>query len=443
MRETRLSSRISQNNSVFLHRLPNELIVETFLFGFVSMHWTSTETIKYLNTITSVCSLWRNIALAVPKLWTSILHYCPQGPERRKTATARLEAYITRSKSSPIDVNMVLRNPRATVKPIIRILHANAHRLRRFDIVLDTPELAVDLFPLPPPLNHLCLLDIAVLDEILTPDPERSIRLFQQDGAPEHLEKLTIDGTTWWDTSTIPAHLLESIDLTTWLDWTGMTDLLIRCTNVKTIRMSCMTEPESVAHHGPISVLPHVVSIDIQDDVPLSFHRFISCPNLETLKITAFPTRGTAWTASPLGGESSAPKWPRLTSLVFYQQSLTPATLQPLLQANPTITNLSLTHSSGAQDLLYLLLLSRDEDSGTYREATDVFLPHLENLVLDRAALSNDDQIRGHSFGIALMGVMMKRPKLRVRTWVGEWVSSNVSPKIAEAEYGDRLEVFD
>lgn len=405
------------------------------------MKWTSPEIVTYINTITSVSQLWRKIALSVSKLWTSIVYDCGADsyPKERKIAFERMRWYLARSKSSPIDVQMCFAGCDAPVQALIRILHANALRLRDVILIFDSAaEHGPRLFPLPPPLHHLRSLHI-VANESVTPNPEDSVPLFQQDGVPKFLKKLTFDGMGRWETSNLPVHLLKSITLSTRLHRGDIVDLLPKCTNAKTITLSCLTERNVALYRGPIREMPHVVSIDIEDNVPVTFHRFLSCPNLESLKLTAFHGRGSAWAVSPRGVQSLPPKWPRLTLLELSQQNLLSDTLKPLLQTNPTITHLTISHLSGVQCLLDLLLLSGDEGSGTPGEAKDSLLPCLEYLTSNYGGRNVSSQ----SFGMTIMEIMKRRPKLRVRTWAGEWAKSDVGCKVAEAEYGDRLEVFE
>ncbi|KAJ2912771.1 hypothetical protein MD484_g7640, partial [Candolleomyces efflorescens] len=93
-----------------IRRFPNELLEEVFGYCLPTTHLPVMNALEAPMLLTHVCRLWRNVALSMPKLWTSLHIPAPYGrnrdnPELDFTAT-RLECvewWLSHCKRAPLD----------------------------------------------------------------------------------------------------------------------------------------------------------------------------------------------------------------------------------------------------------------------------------------------------------------------------------------------------
>ena len=91
-----------------IHRLPNELLSETFRLGHGRYNATDNHAIQYLCRISSFCRIWRNVALNESSLWTNIVYegtlrtpgYFPRETEER------IASYLLRSRNSGLKYSL-------------------------------------------------------------------------------------------------------------------------------------------------------------------------------------------------------------------------------------------------------------------------------------------------------------------------------------------------
>lgn len=464
-----------------VHRLPYEVIAETFLWGLATFEWDSPDVVAYLNRITAVCSMWRHMAIGTPQLWTGIVHARSPISVLAKVQTGRLDAYIKRSQVSPLDVKISFEVSDSAVTLLIDLIHTNAYRLRSLATSLPNAQIANALFPLPPATPHLRALAVtAVEHEQAPPEP---IYIFSENGVPPPLRDLRMEGLAWWDTSRIPARALESVNL---IDLghrnDAFTRLLPRCTSATSLqaigdRYSPLPEFE----------LGHLKSLMLYDTLPLSFPLVFSTPQLDSLTILVWFAGRGVWSSPAC---EVVPTWPSLVTLTL-RGILSDSDIKnarKLLKANPTISYLGIQGTAHlayhARDLL-VEKAEDDEDDGCdggvsnddgddkndeekqeendkegggekvaeveenqeFADIAHAILPNLQTLELEcfvmalRAGSINVVMPPPPSlFGETLLDIMRDRPNLRAKSRRTDWCQSDVTFEVAKAEVGDRLE---
>lgn len=145
------------NETVPINKLPHELLADIFKSCQMFSHRKPFEVLA-----SHVSSHWREVALRTPLLWNTItLSIRASSPGSLAAAmgraTARLKAYLLRSDSSILDIN--LRTYESPILELIDLLIPHAHRWRRLSIYSFTPAPA-GIFALleTPILEHLSLL---------------------------------------------------------------------------------------------------------------------------------------------------------------------------------------------------------------------------------------------------------------------------------------------
>ncbi|KAH9842575.1 uncharacterized protein C8Q71DRAFT_733480 [Rhodofomes roseus] len=130
--------RTLRNSSVHINRVPTELLAEIF--------WHATppssdrcRDISRLNCVTHVCRHWRTVALDAARLWRTLQINRPSDFDAYDDEPpSRIEEYLRRSKSYPLDVTiMCLRGTR--VDDCIEILQSHQHRVRTLHIEAQDP----------------------------------------------------------------------------------------------------------------------------------------------------------------------------------------------------------------------------------------------------------------------------------------------------------------
>lgn len=109
--------------------------------------------------IAKVCSVWRNIVLSAPKLWTNIIIYFEN--KRANRQAAMLQYWLSKSGQLPLNVEITQQGCHEPTEStaVIDVLVAHAHRFRSLDLFLPSAwesalNSAADCIHL---LNHLIL----------------------------------------------------------------------------------------------------------------------------------------------------------------------------------------------------------------------------------------------------------------------------------------------
>ena len=107
----------SSRNGPITRHIPNEILSDIFLLGYQScpLHRPGSEPERFLSTITAVCGLWRDIAIAEASLWRSIRYSVPRISQISLTTNEiswdRISAYVIRSRNRALDFALWANDP--------------------------------------------------------------------------------------------------------------------------------------------------------------------------------------------------------------------------------------------------------------------------------------------------------------------------------------------
>jgi len=145
-------------------KLPMELLSEIFHIGLDEYDLDDHHAIKYLSTISSICSTWRGAALGTPSLWQRII-YMDRDRNSHPTAkslttiprhtTDRLFAYLSRSKSCGILLHLRFGASSLRIQAIKRILDLHLSRCLSISLRFVSESNMGDFLPLPGNLSRL------------------------------------------------------------------------------------------------------------------------------------------------------------------------------------------------------------------------------------------------------------------------------------------------
>ncbi|KAF8341394.1 uncharacterized protein EI90DRAFT_3033813 [Cantharellus anzutake] len=152
------------NASALVSTLPNELLAAIFLQG-----WGGAQNGQYDPSfgveVAQVCTLWREVALGEPLLWTHIqfINTCHAFEDRQRTSLGQIEIFLERSKGAQLSIQVELYlQDSALTEMFASLIRPHLHRCVRLDITDDTFTVPHHLFPLDPSLSCLRELNVSV-----------------------------------------------------------------------------------------------------------------------------------------------------------------------------------------------------------------------------------------------------------------------------------------
>lgn len=352
---TRHASKARHNNDALVQRLPDELLLRTFMFIYESLGaseqhgprpmpndpetWEA-NIVSFLINITSVCSVWRTIAISAPLLWSTI-SCISVDKDTWSGVSRRLHTFLTRSKKVPLDIYIALFDslvsPESEKGARILLKHLSRCRSLHIAYLSDTGH-AAKIFPLQGCSPKLINLDVQVMHEYYIEIPQilpavnpvslRYLRLrfdlaTQADlkemlatFRPEALLRVSLSGQEmWWETSF---------------------EYMSRCLNAETIH-NRIQPPNGSPPIKPFA-LDKLKSLGIATQFPITFPRLITTPLLE--KLTFYPAIPNFDDPRGPGHEINATVFPSLRIVDFAEYSFMDEELPAQLQffhANPTI----------------------------------------------------------------------------------------------------------
>src|ERR1700733_1510505 len=165
---TRLRGKLHLNDTAAVHKLPNELLAEVMCTGFYQYNVEDHKHIDYyLSTISSVCAIWRRVALGLPFLWTNIAHDSSTSMHHQHTSSTRyihrlkrsldrIETYLARSKNLPLNVVLDFSDEgKVNARRIMKVIIPHTGRFRSWQMTIETKEISKMIFPLRGPLDRL------------------------------------------------------------------------------------------------------------------------------------------------------------------------------------------------------------------------------------------------------------------------------------------------
>jgi hypothetical protein len=342
------------------HSLPPELISDIFLRCIcVGDDGPSMEIMTTPLTLARVCSAWRSVALATPRLWSKILYEFV--PRHGQAESARLSLFLERSAPCLLSIHALQAiqshnrsQPVPIVEDVIRALVAHSPRWEsvRFRFRLWAfASLERQFFSLPN-LRHA---DLHILESVLTDDAKDLIAF-----------------------STSPrlcsASLSSQRSVSVHLPFESLTECTMRVTDVRTCiellssargLLKCTIENTDVWTDSPLpSLTSHIRSLEIIYARGLGpFLQALTLPALSRIVIRYIHNPYLARGIIDLGARSV---WSEcLRELVILRVSITEADVIDLLSGLPRLQSLVaggpcvgtklitiLTHTSGLVPLL-------------------------------------------------------------------------------------------
>lgn len=411
-----------RNNNVPLHKLPTEILSEIFLAGLVSV--TDGELTEYLNTVTSVCALWRNIAHSTNRLWTRIVWFLddPTSPSHIDARIQRLRRCLEMSANAPLGIRLdYYETDSINCARVWQLICPHLSRCRSLSIGYYN---RIEEF-LPLPGRLVLLKELKLYGNV----DSHKCPLFDE---PEHcsLRSLSISAvltteSTWL--AHIPTKELMRVKLCVSLGsrlLNGVLGFLAGCDALTRLNLKTGYSDTILSDITHI-VLPSLRVLNLAGTLSVDSQKWISAPNLEELILD-----GSMIHVSP--PSMSEPISPLLRSLsVYLDWPLSAASLRTVLSACPAVTHLQIYQlplPKALLDLLADLLDNRPESPST--------LPLLEILRITSTSFD------GLGLEYSVSELLRKRPKLYLSVTASRIPTVKKVEEILKEEFGSRFQTF-
>lgn len=457
---TRLRGKLRLNDTAAVHKLPNELLAEVMRTGFHQYKVQDYKRINYyLSTISSVCAIWRRVALGLPFLWTNIAydsstHHQHTSSTRHhhllKRSLDRMETYLLRSKNLPLNVVLDFSEEgKVNARRIMKVIIPHTGRFRFWQLTIGTKEISKLMLPLRGPLDRLetlvLYLNFTNPDNISNNnnnenDDETPMRSTEQElmleGVTSPLRELHITGLAGCKLGNVPAKALTALHINSvCMSTVEMARLLSHCQAAVDVNVVSLGDGETLDGVAPFS-LPSAETLTIVDTLPPTFPAVIDAANLRELTIVSFAFNPDIW-ASSSSSLTTPPTWPRLQRLSLRGLWIAPDAVRPLLRANPSIKHINMSHCREIVLLALTLFIVKSPLSNEFVDASDTIVPVLEKLQIELSTGHTDNG----SLGKLLLGVMTRRPNLRVECDMESWEGSQWSWLRVREQTNSRLKL--
>src|SRR5260221_1127335 len=222
-----------------INELPDEIISDIF-------HFLIGDD-KSLIAATSVCHLWRSIALERSTLWSNIYFWCnnePLGPYKDpQLACEKVRMFLQRSGSCRLSLGISISHNFYDAEDLLNIVSPHLDRCERIVVRLDGPTHSLKLLPFPGTLSSLKVLDCDLIFPfsnvtLLTPQARCPLEVFISTSLGGRGPQITIgDLLSHLD----PNHLRVLILCNEWLermDWVAA----LRYTELESLEVGCVGE---------------------------------------------------------------------------------------------------------------------------------------------------------------------------------------------------------
>ena len=310
----------SFRNGPITRHIPNEILSDIFLLGYQScpLHRPGSEPERFLSTITAVCGLWRDIAIAEASLWRSIRYSVPRISQISLTTNEiswdRISAYMTRSRNRALDFALwAVSPPRWSGRfldgldkkknGVLELFFPYLQRCRTILIDLggsrETTALVSQLFPLPGRMERL--VDMRIILQMPNPvgdisvpptSPPRSAVLFEPSNAsPLVTLLLSSNAPHVVDMRNVESTVMEELEVGFGIiPSTPMLSALLEKNSNTLSSLSLADCPrfrglQNGTQPQPPILLPYLKSLKLESYTLETITRDISCPKLEELTI--------------------------------------------------------------------------------------------------------------------------------------------------------------
>ena len=282
-----------------VHDLPHELI--SYIFS-VGRDDNDRVSVPHLRTISSVCSVWRNVAISTSTLWSAIVYepyaFPPvQPPDITPTAMQvesktsrvceRVGTFLARSRSASIDLVVIIRrHNHKQIRRIANIVMPHLWRCRSLTLWHEHDAVHGIFFPLPDRLERLEKLEshaqsiffgaVTLFTEHSAP-PLRSLCFKSSLALPHSMDFVPTNTLTHLDLGIGP----NSIDQDKFMQFLG------RCTVLERLRLSQCKIRELVPNNVIPASLPSLKYLHVNDTLALEFSTYIHAPNIVELCLSS------------------------------------------------------------------------------------------------------------------------------------------------------------
>lgn len=448
-----------QDAAVF--RLPIELLLEAFKWG-LSAQWTTLrspwekQTIRYLKSITAVCSHWRQVAISDSLLWRR-LSIANHATESYDGISHRLRTFLARSTKVTLDIYIYIPtrdNASDSLARLADIPLRHIQRCRALEVVYRASAMPFVIKPASGPLTNL--IDLRIQIElwqyaglsltVLSPNnmaPLQSLDL--QFDRPDGIQKLN-------GLENLRTERLRRLSITCNRDdwFSDLMGFVSHCTNVESLSLA-IAFPEESAHIEPFELTKVKEFSDASFSQPFALCRIISMPALEMLKIQA--TRIWSGRIHVIG--LTLPRLRSLTLELWWFGDNDLLFLYQLFRANPSIEEIRSVRCYNHCVVLFAILgtINEDEIEVTEippldldpldlvygpKESSKRVLPALKRLCLFHQVVWPDTLPENLSYFFCHVLLRCESAHIEVHGW-GSYGGAKGDTEFLEEEFGDRF----
>jgi len=397
-----------------------ELLSEIFHIG-LDEYAEHHHAIKYLSTISSICSTWRGAALGTPSLWRRITYMDHDHDPHPKTEDPaislhtqdRLFTYLSRSKSCGILLHLRFGASSPRIRAIKGILHPHLSHCLSIRLSFRLERNMGDFLPLPGDLCQLtefiCVSD--KLDQSHLGSSERAAPPIFAEPGTVSLRKLILEHCHP-SLDSIDVQDLEDVRLRRiYNSWSEGAIFISQCHSLTTLLISNFIpfDPEQ-----PPFTLPNLMYLDT---VGFTMLGVTHTPKLQTL-ILSFDHDIAADTVIRL------PSLPALTMLCILGGDAISEKIAGLLALNTGIRGLMPLECVGISDLVRLL--KADDMGSTANTFSTTLLPSLSLLLVCDPLVTDADGFHA---------LFARRPTLRIEhsaMWGPRYIGADELKEIIE-----------
>ena len=407
------------NAGAAIHRLPNELLVEIFRIGQRGYDAPDNRAMQYLPVISSVCRIWRNVALNESSLWANIIYdegVYVSGPFLRGIEE-RVASCLLRSRNSGLTIRLVFRDRGPGSTRLRDMIFPHLSRCRSFYLEFIDHHQAAQWLPLPGSLHHLTIFHCHVhyIGTEATP-----LMLFSETDNGPRLRDLALRmhgiATHSLASSGVNVELLTELQLGgSCLEWRDTIAFLSRCHSLRKLNLA--VRPRGLQEASPPFTLPELYCLQAYG---LTFAMVMHTPKLQSLTIFRAPPRLPALS------------FPNLRALRFEEVNVMKPEIETFLKSNPTIEVLQIREPLEELDSVSG---GNGIRSATGKEADNAFLPSLKLIQIFNCG-------RLDLYGSVIEWLFISRPELRfeegedgIRGRVGPDLAALISEYPADENY--------
>lgn len=332
---------LTGNGGAPVYKLPKEALIEVLRIGYRRYDAPDRGMMTYLSTISSVCQIWRYVALHEQSLWTTVIYddhhdfgkISKASNDLPQKIKDRICSYLSRSQYYNLSIYLEFGTHGYGLEHIKNIIFPYLSHCHTLNLKIDSDEQALQLFPLPAGVHRLNTLSCWVSRRRQWKET-KPLLLFS--GRDEYnLRNLTLRMTKtpihpgiWWN---VVGRTLVELPLSgDPLEWDGVVAFLRHCRSLRVLKLAVRPPPEAKV---PAFTLPNLICLQVTN---LEFPMTVHAPKLRLLMLF----EGFEEDDPPI--EPPLPSWRNLHTLRLMSVDPSRPDVIALLRANPTIKALTL-----------------------------------------------------------------------------------------------------